>query len=73
VEYRTTLAVAQEANLPPATAGRVAQLAAESGPKAVAIQNNPALTAEQRRAYRALLDLSEQYGTHIRQSPYRNR
>ena len=31
------------------------------------------MTAEQRRAYRALLDLSEQYGTHIRQSPYRNR
>ena len=31
------------------------------------------MTAEQRRAYRALIDLSEQYGTHIRQSPYRNR
>ena len=24
------------------------------------------MTAEQRRAYRALLDLSEQYGTHVR-------
>ena len=31
------------------------------------------MTAEQRRAYRALLVLSEQYGTHVRQSPYRNR
>ena len=31
------------------------------------------MTAEQQRAYRALLDLSEQYGTHIRQSPHRNR
>ena len=31
------------------------------------------MTAEQRRAYRALLDLSEQYGTHVRQSPHRNR
>ena len=31
------------------------------------------MTPEQQRAYRALLDLSDQYGTHIRQSPYRNR
>ena len=31
------------------------------------------MTAEQRRAYRALLDLSEQYCTHVRQSPHRNR
>ena len=31
------------------------------------------MTAEQQRAYRALLDLSELYGTHVRQSPHRNR
>jgi len=31
------------------------------------------MTAEQQSAYRVLLDLSEQYGTHIRQSPHRNR
>jgi len=31
------------------------------------------MTVEQRRAYRALLDLSEQYGTRVRQSPHRNR
>jgi hypothetical protein len=31
------------------------------------------MTAEQRRAYHALLELSEQYGTGIRQSPHRNR
>lgn len=31
------------------------------------------MTAEQRRAYRTLLDLSEQYGAHIRQSPHRSR
>ena len=31
------------------------------------------MTAEQRQAYRALLDLSERYGTHVCQSPYRRR
>jgi len=31
------------------------------------------MTAEQRQAYRALLDLSERYGTYVRQSPHRNR
>jgi hypothetical protein len=31
------------------------------------------MTSEQRRAYRVLLDLSEQYGTRVRQSPHRNR
>ncbi len=31
------------------------------------------MTAEQRHVYRALLDLSEQYRTHIRQLPHRNR
>ena len=31
------------------------------------------MTAEQQSAYRVLLDLSERYGTHIRQSPHRNR
>ena len=31
------------------------------------------MTSEQQRAYRSLLDLSEQYGTHVRQSPYRSR
>lgn len=31
------------------------------------------MTSEQRHAYRVLLDLSEQYGTRIRQSPHRNR
>ncbi len=31
------------------------------------------MTSEQRRVYRVLLDLSEQYGTQVRQSPHRNR
>jgi len=31
------------------------------------------MTAEQRRVYGALLALSEQYGTCVRQSPHRNR
>jgi len=31
------------------------------------------MTTEQRRAYRALLDLSEQYGTDVRRSPHRSR
>jgi hypothetical protein len=31
------------------------------------------MNAEQRLAYRVLLDLSKQYGTYIRQSPHRNR
>ncbi len=30
------------------------------------------MTPEQRRTYRALLDLSEAYGTYVRQSPHRN-
>jgi hypothetical protein len=57
MEYRMTAAVAQEASLPPTTAAHFTQLAAETGAKAAAIQSDPALTPEQRRA--ALQELQQ--------------
>lgn len=49
-EYRGVATVAQQANLPLATAARFTQLAAETGAKAAAIHRDAALTSDQRRA-----------------------
>jgi len=56
-EFPAYARVAREANLPPATAGRVVQLAAETADRAAAVHADATLTAEQKRA--ALLALQQ--------------
>jgi hypothetical protein len=49
-EFRAAATVSKEAGLAPTTAGRYAQLAAETGMKAAAINQDASLTFEERRA-----------------------
>lgn len=57
-EYPAYARIAREANLPPDTAGRILQLAAETGEKAAAVHADPSLTADEKKA--ALLALQGQ-------------
>lgn len=57
-EYPSYARVAQDAGLPPSTAGRVLQLAAESINRAITIHDDAALTPEEKRA--AMVALQQQ-------------
>jgi len=62
-EYRALAALPPEANLPSNTAAQFAQLAAETGAQALALQNDSTMNLEQRRA--ALLALQQSARTQV--------